>query len=631
MLNQSTTLASVVSQPASFFTNNQITCYNNTWIAPNLTYSIIVNGTWNFSIYSNCTAHFTVAQYFLFAKILKLNYTGLFNPINTSNVGFDCNTGAALLRSWTYNVPYSSMVNLSSGDRIGIQICTEVTGGGGGGRSGTIFWENTTNSTVIIPTNTLVPPPNINFTSSSDISGSFVGRNYILANVTASSLVLKNITISLYNSSFSLVNATNSSVSPLYINFTGLSAGLYYLNATAYDTLGDLNYTETRNITVDLDKPIITVNSPINKTYDNTQILINFSATDTSPISSLWFYNGSSNITYTSPAFVNLSETNYTFIFYANDSAGNVNSTSVTFNISATPLMNAISIFPNPIAGGNLITINVSAYQGTNDTLQLFCTELLNAPVAANSFCTGGNTLQNPPYNLTCTYSTVQDNTNHTVYCRLYDTLNGFYSTVQNVTYTTQSTAPTTTLISIAGSTGPNYYDTVNAAAIPILVSGQIGMSCKWSSSNVAYSSMSNQCTMNGNIANCSVNDVPSQGYYTQYVSCQSSLGVGQTSANNIVASFYLDYTAPSTTDTSVSSLQLPGYSITINSTDVVDGDPQNYYCVSTVQGCNPTNPIANEGQIVFNTKGTNYLEYYSVDFVGNTETTINKTINISI
>ena len=160
-----------------------------------------------------------------------------------------------------------------------------------------------------------VTNPSINFTSPTDTSGSYVSRNYILANVTAVDSVLKNITIFLYNSTRNLINSINSSTSPLYINFSGLSDGIYYLNATAYDFAGNVNNTETRNITLDRVPPVITVISPIARVYNTTQILINFTATDNLDGFSLWFYNETRNVTYTSPITLNLSESSHTFFF----------------------------------------------------------------------------------------------------------------------------------------------------------------------------------------------------------------------------------------------------------------------------------------------------------------------------
>jgi phosphate starvation-inducible membrane PsiE len=75
-------------------------------------------------------------------------------------------------------------------------------------------------------------------------------QNWISANTTAEDnfFGVKNISIYLYDSGFNLINYTNSSTSPLFINFTGLSYGTYHLNATAYNNANFSNNTETRKI-----------------------------------------------------------------------------------------------------------------------------------------------------------------------------------------------------------------------------------------------------------------------------------------------------------------------------------------------------------------------------------------------
>ena len=52
----------------------------------------------------------------------------------------------------------------------------------------------------------------------------------------------------LYNSTWSQINITSSSTSPVYINFTGLSAGTYYINASVNDTAGNINISGIRTI-----------------------------------------------------------------------------------------------------------------------------------------------------------------------------------------------------------------------------------------------------------------------------------------------------------------------------------------------------------------------------------------------
>jgi hypothetical protein len=286
--------------------------------------------------------------------------------------------------------------------------------------------------------------PTINFTNPSEASGTTLTRNNIVVNVTASDSGsgLKNITVRLYNST-SLVNTTTSTGSPLYLNFTSLTNGLYFFNASAYDNAGNSNATGTRNVTINYDIssplvaitypanttyainvsalnytysdanpgscwysrdsgatnssavaagtnftgitsvegsntwrvycndtlgnlnysdvtfakdtiiPVLTVYSPANTTYDNRTILVNFTADS---YQALWFYNGTANVSYSTPVLVTFAEGSNTLIAYANNSAGLLNSTSVIFSIN--------SVYPT-------ITINTPANTTYNNRTQL--------------------------------------------------------------------------------------------------------------------------------------------------------------------------------------------------------------------------------------------------------------------
>jgi hypothetical protein len=113
------------------------------------------------------------------------------------------------------------------------------------------------------------------------------------------------------------------------------SQGSNTITAYANDTIGNLNFT-SRTFYVDSIKPIINISNPRNITYTNNSILINISAFDIN-LDKMWFYNGSNNITYTSFIYQTLAEGSHEFIFYANDSFGNVNNTQITFSVDITP------------------------------------------------------------------------------------------------------------------------------------------------------------------------------------------------------------------------------------------------------------------------------------------------------
>jgi len=85
----------------------------------------------------------------------------------------------------------------------------------------------------------------------------------------------------------------------------------------------------------DTTAPTITVFSPQNTTYNTNSIKVNFTAQD-AHLDKLWFFNGTKNISYTSPITLNLSNGIYTFKFYANDTYGNLANTIKTFTVNYT-------------------------------------------------------------------------------------------------------------------------------------------------------------------------------------------------------------------------------------------------------------------------------------------------------
>jgi len=138
--------------------------------------------------------------------------------------------------------------------------------------------------------------PTINFTSPT-LSSSTYSQTSITVNVTAldPETALDKIRIYLYNLT-SLVNSSvSSSSSPLYINFTNLPYTTYYLNASANDTAGNINWTEKRTIILQAltpdNYPNATLISPINSRITN-QTSANFScnATDDLKLANLTLY-----------------------------------------------------------------------------------------------------------------------------------------------------------------------------------------------------------------------------------------------------------------------------------------------------------------------------------------------------
>ncbi|MEM4714053.1 MAG: PGF-pre-PGF domain-containing protein [Candidatus Nanoarchaeia archaeon] len=233
--------------------------------------------------------------------------------------------------------------------------------------------------------------PTIHFVSPTEISGSTINRNYIQVNVTASDsgTSLKNITIYLYNSTGSLINSTNSTSSPLFANFTGLAEGLYYFNATAYDNSNNSNVTETRNVTIDITAPTIQIIAPENRTYNNPTQIVNISAFDPN-LEKIWYNWNGTNFTYLNPVYRTFNEGTNVLFVWANDTAGNTNSTNVTFIIDTiSPSIEFVS--PTTMSGNysqNWIAANVTASDANLDTIIIYLynsTSLINSSLSSNS------------------------------------------------------------------------------------------------------------------------------------------------------------------------------------------------------------------------------------------------------
>lgn len=128
--------------------------------------------------------------------------------------------------------------------------------------------------------------------------------NSLFINVSIEEKNLANITYSLYNST-DLINSTVFSSYTNTINFTNLLEGIYLFNVTLVDLVSSINYTETREIQIDFNSPIIYDLSPgQNKAFNFGENITvefksndSFSAINCSLILDLVEYSSLSNVT----------------------------------------------------------------------------------------------------------------------------------------------------------------------------------------------------------------------------------------------------------------------------------------------------------------------------------------------
>jgi hypothetical protein len=111
--------------------------------------------------------------------------------------------------------------------------------------------------------------PLIEFGVGSEVNNTNWSRDWVYVNVSVTETNEANITFGLYNASYYLMNESFFSTSQRTVNWTGLADGSYYYNVTIIDEVGNVNFTETREITLDATAPNATLITPVNNTYTN--------------------------------------------------------------------------------------------------------------------------------------------------------------------------------------------------------------------------------------------------------------------------------------------------------------------------------------------------------------------------
>jgi hypothetical protein len=170
---------------------------------------------------------------------------------------------------------------------------------------------NTTNNSITIDT-TL---PVVTFVNPTENSGVYMSQDFIYLNTTVNEINYNNITFNLFDSSANSVSINSFSNSKRDINWTLLPNDEYLYNVTVWDKAGNVNSSETRNITLDTLLPVVnyaggvevdSANKSESWVYVNTTVVdTNFAnmtfilSNDTSIITSQTFSNGTREINWT--------------------------------------------------------------------------------------------------------------------------------------------------------------------------------------------------------------------------------------------------------------------------------------------------------------------------------------------
>ena len=148
--------------------------------------------------------------------------------------------------------------------------------------------------------------------------------------------------------------------------------------------------------------PLIQIISPLNTTYNTSNILVNLSQINATNV---FWNNGTANITYTNPILYNFSEGSHTILAYANNSAGTV-SANVTFFVNLTrpiildttaPVITIIS--PQPITyNTSNISLEIITNENATSWFSFNNTNTTMIPLNATHFISNLTNLQNGNY-----------------------------------------------------------------------------------------------------------------------------------------------------------------------------------------------------------------------------------------
>ncbi len=222
-------------------------------------------------------------------------------------------------------------------------------------------------------------------------------RLYIYANDTKGNLNVTNVNFSVlqilnldivkpenttYNSRNVLVNLSSVGADNVWFyngttNITYTASGYYNFSEgfnqfIAYSNNSQLSNSTNINFTVDSIQPYVAFTQPVSSTF-TYNIYVNI--TNNSDATSVWFFNGTANQSYSVPTFINLSSGSYNLTAYANDSINNLNYSIVGISVDLT----APSISVNSPSSGSYFKSNFSvnidvtdANIGVNSTAVFF-------------------------------------------------------------------------------------------------------------------------------------------------------------------------------------------------------------------------------------------------------------------
>lgn len=180
-------------------------------------------------------------------------------------------------------------------------------------------------------------------------------------------------------------------------------------------------------------------------------------------------------------------------------------------------------------------------------------------------------------------------------------------------------TIPSPTIVSVEGDTTLPYWDTSNDGNTDIAINVELGATCRWSETDDAYLSMTNECDG----FTCSPATNYGETNYARYIACVDGAGNQHTSVDNLHVVFGVDWTPPTTTDNAPAAWQSSDVTVTLACSDAMSGCASTYYCIynSGEAACTPTTAGTSASvTCADNSVCKKKVRYYSTDNAGNTE-----------
>ncbi len=397
----------------------------------NATNNSISDGTYTFQVYANDTngnKNYTTSAQFTYDSInpsLTLSHPQN-TSYNTNNLQINFTVSDSNLQSCWYTTN-SGITNIS------LSNCQNTSYTAQQGSTTLVVYTNDSSnninsSSVTFFVDSIIPL--ISFSQPTLANNSILTQSSIFINTTITEINFANITFTLYNQT-SLINQTIYPTQTLSINFTSLKDSIYFYNISIKDTTNNQNTTETRTIVLDTTPPTINITLPKNLSYNSIQTQLNYTITDTN-LNSCWYTtNGgttNSSITCGNNISSLSSQGSNTWRIYSNDSANNINSSTITFFIdSITPTLSILT----PTEGSTF---------GTNQSLELNFT-ISDTNLQSCWYHIDSSANSTIPNCINATFNTTSGQ--HTLYLYANDSLNN--KALSTVNFTISIGSPTIT------------------------------------------------------------------------------------------------------------------------------------------------------------------------------------------